>query len=45
MPAQPTPENPRLESSVVFVLLFDDYTSVNWLTSYCPNPTVAMACG
>jgi hypothetical protein len=45
MPAQQTPENPDLESSVVPVLLFDYYTSLNWLTSYCPNPTVAMACG
>jgi hypothetical protein len=42
-PAQQTPQNPNLESSFCFVQLFDD--SVNWLTSYCPNPTVAMACG
>jgi hypothetical protein len=45
MSAQQTPENPDLRSSVVFVLFLDDNTSLNWLTSYCPNPTVAMACG
>lgn len=45
MSTQQIPENPDLESTAVSVLFFDDFTSLNWLTSYCPNPTVAMACG
>jgi len=45
MAAQQRPEVSDLESAIVSVLSFDNYASLDSLTSYCPNPTVAMACG
>jgi len=45
MAAQQRPEILDLEFAVVTDLLFDNYASLNSLTSYCPDPTVAMACG
>jgi len=45
MTAQQRPEGSDLKSRIVSVLSFDNFASLDSLTSYCLNPTVAMACG
>jgi hypothetical protein len=44
MRTQQNPGNVSLESSVVSILSFDSFTSLDSLTSHCPDPTVVMAC-